>query len=249
MRFLIDYTFLFLCLLFGYFLLAGFVYSLFRQRKKVDFIYKIQNELPSPDSLKREIKYSIFSILIFSGIGIFTYFLYLKGYNQLYLKIEKFGILYFIISFFLTLFIHDFYFYWTHRLMHLPKFFTLIHKTHHLSHNPTAFAALSFHPTEALIQAAIIPILSLVLPIHPFVLLVLIIYNLTINIVGHAGYEFFPIKFKNSILGKISNTPVHHNRHHQFPKGNYGLYFSIWDKIMGTFYNETKSIPSKLNEN
>jgi sterol desaturase/sphingolipid hydroxylase (fatty acid hydroxylase superfamily) len=27
---------------------------------------------------------------------------------------------------------------------------------------------------------------------------------------------------------------VSHNQHHKFFKGNYGLYFTIWDRLMGT---------------
>ncbi len=30
------------------------------------------------------------------------------------------------------------------------------------------------------------------------------------------------------------NTSVNHNQHHQFFKGNYGLYFTFWDRVMGT---------------
>ena len=30
------------------------------------------------------------------------------------------------------------------------------------------------------------------------------------------------------------NTSVSHNLHHQYFKGNYGLYFTIWDRMMGT---------------
>ncbi len=30
------------------------------------------------------------------------------------------------------------------------------------------------------------------------------------------------------------NTSVAHNMHHKYFKGNYGLYFTIWDRFMGT---------------
>jgi lathosterol oxidase len=35
-------------------------------------------------------------------------------------------------------------------------------------------------------------------------------------------------------VGKWINTSVNHNQHHQFFKGNYGLYFLWWDRWMGT---------------
>ena len=32
----------------------------------------------------------------------------------------------------------------------------------------------------------------------------------------------------------ISNTPTNHIMHHEKMRGNYGLYFSFWDRVMGT---------------
>jgi sterol desaturase/sphingolipid hydroxylase (fatty acid hydroxylase superfamily) len=34
------------------------------------------------------------------------------------------------------------------------------------------------------------------------------------------------------------NTSVAHNMHHRYFKGNYGLYFTIWDRLMGTLRND-----------
>jgi sterol desaturase/sphingolipid hydroxylase (fatty acid hydroxylase superfamily) len=31
---------------------------------------------------------------------------------------------------------------------------------------------------------------------------------------------------------------VNHNLHHQYFKGNYGLYFLFWDRMMGTIRND-----------
>lgn len=36
-----------------------------------------------------------------------------------------------------------------------------------------------------------------------------------------------------SWMGKWINTSVSYNQHHQYFKGNYGLYFTIWDRLMG----------------
>ncbi|OYW13762.1 MAG: sterol desaturase, partial [Sphingomonadales bacterium 12-62-5] len=44
------------------------------------------------------------------------------------------------------LFLHDSWFYWTHRWMHRPSLFKAAHAVHHASRPPTAWAAMSFHP-------------------------------------------------------------------------------------------------------
>ena len=55
-----------------------------------------------------------------------------------------------------------------------------------------------------------------------------------VNVYGHLGYEIAPKWFRNSFLFEIINTSTHHNLHHHKFKGNYGLYFRIWDRIMKT---------------
>jgi len=51
---------------------------------------------------------------------------------------------------------------------------------------------------------------------------------------SHLGYELYPTGFSKSRSGRWINTSVNHNFHHQFFKGNYGLYFLWWDRWMGT---------------
>ncbi len=47
------------------------------------------------------------------------------------------------------------------------------------------------------------------------------------------------------------NTSVAHNLHHQYFNGNYGLYFSIWDRVTGTLrkdYDENfEEVTSRVN--
>jgi len=53
------------------------------------------------------------------------------------------------------------------------------------------------------------------------------------NAQGHSGIEFHHHKWVDSPLD-IFTTTTHHDMHHQKVKGNYGLYFTWWDRIMGT---------------
>jgi sterol desaturase/sphingolipid hydroxylase (fatty acid hydroxylase superfamily) len=55
------------------------------------------------------------------------------------------------------------------------------------------------------------------------------------NVMGHLGYEIFPKGFINSSIGKWQNTSTNHNIHHQESNYNFGLYFTFWDRIMGTY--------------
>jgi Delta7-sterol 5-desaturase len=60
------------------------------------------------------------------------------------------------------------------------------------------------------------------------------IFSLVYNVYGHLGFELYSNGFNTHWFGKWINTSVSHNMHHQYFKGNYGLYFTIWDRMMGT---------------
>ena len=60
------------------------------------------------------------------------------------------------------------------------------------------------------------------------------IWQIVFNVSGHTGYEYFPSWLMKSWLGKILNTPTNHVQHHEKMRGNYGLYFNYWDRLMGT---------------
>jgi sterol desaturase/sphingolipid hydroxylase (fatty acid hydroxylase superfamily) len=55
------------------------------------------------------------------------------------------------------------------------------------------------------------------------------------------GWELYPAGFSKHPVGKWINTSVNHNQHHQFFKGNYGLYFLFWDRVMGTLRTDYDS--------
>ncbi len=182
----------------------------------------------------REFIYSFITFLIFSLIAVCGFYLSETGYTFLYNDISQFGWAYFFISILLMLLLHDTYFYWTHRLMHHKALFNLFHKVHHLSNNPSPWAAFAFHPLEAVVEGGILLLIIFVIPSHPMAIFIFLLIMTVMNVLGHLGYEIYPENFLKHPIGKWNNTSTHHNMHHRLVKCNYGLYFNIWDKIMGT---------------
>ncbi|MFN0083572.1 MAG: sterol desaturase family protein [Ferruginibacter sp.] len=217
-----------------YFLFAGIAYLLFYVFFKNKWLHKkIQTKLPDGSQMRREIKDSIISIFIFSLVFLVIFFSNKFGYTKLYRNIDLMGYWYFVFSVPLMLFWHDTWFYWVHRLMHHPKIFKMVHRQHHLSHNPTPWTAFAFHPIEAVAEAGFVFIIFLV-PVHPFCLLLVITWQMVFNVYGHMGFELMSPKIHKSFIGKWFNTSTHHNMHHRLTKGNYGLYFNFWDTVMKT---------------
>ena len=138
----------------------------------------------------------------------------------------------------LAIVLHDAWFYWTHRLMHHPRVFRHCHRTHHLSMNPTPWAAFAFHPVEAAVQAAIFPLAVTLMPMHPLAFGTFMAWQMFFNVLGHTGYEITPRGFMDSWLRFIINTPTNHTMHHEKMRGNFGLYFNFWDRLMRTNHDD-----------
>ena len=233
---LYNWWFISLVMFVGYFLIVGILYVLIYNKKKSQMMkYKIQKTFSPLSKIRKEIAYSTSTLIIYCTSSWAVYYFYELGLTKMYFKIDDFGIVYFFISIFIMIGIHDTYFYWSHRLIHIPKLFNTIHKVHHLSNNPTPWASFSFHPIEAIISIGYIPIIVFLLPCHPLALFVFLSIMLIISVVGHLGYEFFSNKFMNNYIGKWINPSTFHNFHHKKSNYNFGLYFTFWDRIMGTF--------------
>jgi Delta7-sterol 5-desaturase len=237
-----------------YFLIAGPVflifYILFRKRF---FFKKIQSKFPKVKDYVREIGFSTFSIIIFSLPPLLLlYSDSIRPHTTFYEHVEEYGTVYLIVSFPLMLLMHDTYFYWVHRIMHSPWFFKRIHLVHHKSTNPSPWAAYAFHPFEAIIESLIFVIFLFTIPMHSLHLQSFFVFSLVYNVYGHLGFELYPKGFNKHWLGKWMNTSVSHNQHHRYFKGNYGLYFTVWDRLMGTLrpdydtaYEELKTRKNK----
>jgi sterol desaturase/sphingolipid hydroxylase (fatty acid hydroxylase superfamily) len=227
--------YLFSVILFRYLFIATIAFFIFYKFKKGRWKFsKIQPLFPRSKEYLREIGYSLITVVIFTIIGSLIFLSPIAPFTRVYYSVEEYGWGYFFISVAVMLVLHDAYFYWTHRAMHHPRLFKLFHRVHHLSTNPSPWAAFAFHPLEAVVEAGILVIIPFILPIHPFAIALFLITMMIYNVYGHLGFELYPRGFSRSVFGKWINTSVNHNQHHAHFKGNYGLYFLWWDRIMGT---------------
>ena len=185
--------------------------------------------------IRMEIGWSILSAAIYGlPAGIVAWGWQNVGWTKIYTDLQAMPLWWLPLSLFLYLFAHDTWFYWTHRLFHRPKWFRLAHAVHHASRPPTAWAAMSFHPIEAISGAFVVPLLVFLIPIHVSMLgLVLAIMTL-MGVTNHMGWELFPRAIVHSRLGGGLITASHHQRHHEDYLCNYGLYFRFWDRLCGT---------------
>ena len=219
-----------------YFILALIGFLLFYVLFKNKWFYKkIQQRFPANKDYAREIMYSVTTMLIFALVSSFVFtHPVIRPHTTLYSNIGDYGWIYYFTAFPVMLFMHDTYFYFMHRLMHHPRLFNFVHLVHHKSTNPSPWAAYAFHPLEAFIEIGILFVFVFTIPIHKTHLLIFFLFMIVYNVYGHLGYELYPKGFHKTWVGKWINTSVNHNQHHQYFKGNYGLYFLFWDRLLGT---------------
>lgn len=195
---------------------------------------KIRKPTPRAKQIRRELFYSALTVVIFMLMGVFVYEGAAAGVFKFYSDVGEYGWAHLAVSILLLALFHDAYFYWTHRLMHHPKLFRRFHAVHHRSVNPTPFTAYSFNPAEAAVNFMAVPIYCAMVPTHDIATMIYMWFMIFRNALGHSGYELMTRGWTRNPLLNWSTTITHHDMHHERMTGNYGLYFTWWDKWMGT---------------
>lgn len=186
--------------------------------------------------IRREIGWSLLSAAIYGApAGLVAYAWLHYGWTRIYTDVHAYPLWWVPGSVLLYLAAQDTWFYWTHRAMHArPRLFRAMHAVHHDSRPPTAWAAMSFHPLEALSAAWLVPALVFVVPIHVGALGLVMGLATLFAVTNHMGWEVFPRRWLGGWFGRHIITAAHHHRHHADYSGNYALYFRAWDRLCGT---------------
>ncbi|MGG6295526.1 sterol desaturase family protein [Leptolyngbya sp. AN02str] len=199
--------------------------------------------LPGPNAAQRrliqqDILLSMQSAIVFAFTCACIMSLYCLGFTRLYLQVQSsnwwFDWWYIGLSYIFVLILQDTYFYFTHRLFHHPRLFSWFHQGHHRSRHPTPWTSFAFDPLEAIAQALFLAFIVFTIPLH-FITIIAVLITMTVwAVMNHLGIERLPVSFPHHWLGKWFIGPAHHSVHHCKYSMHYGLYFTFWDKLLGT---------------
>ena len=215
----------------GLFTIALLVFRSWARRKR------IQGRHATRKDYTREIASSlrtsfVFALTTFLALG-------LRELGLVKLKLETFTLLTVAWQFVLMVIAHDAYFYWMHRGLHHKRLFRATHLHHHKSRTPTPWTAYSFSTWEAVTEALFIPIFMLATSAMGFAMtglgVFLFLWHMIFrNVIGHLGVELYPAGWVDNRWVGWWNTTTHHDLHHSSGNTNFGLYFTWWDRWMGT---------------
>jgi sterol desaturase/sphingolipid hydroxylase (fatty acid hydroxylase superfamily) len=94
------------------------------------------------------------------------------------------------------------------------------------------------------VHAVFLSMVIWVMPLYGSVIYIFLIHMIVRNVLGHTGLELFPCGFVRLPLAGGLTTVIHHDMHHSNPSGNFALYFTWWDRIIGTEHADYGGAPS-----
>ena len=132
----------------------------------------------------------------------------------------------------------DFFFYWSHRILHWKGLYSHIHKIHHEHKITVALAAEYAHPIEFIFGNAFpanAAVMLLGKRAHLLTLGIYTFYKILQTTHSHSGYQFpfLPNSIPSAIFPVVSK-PEHHSYHHLKFTGNYAGGLIFWDWFFNT---------------
>jgi sterol desaturase/sphingolipid hydroxylase (fatty acid hydroxylase superfamily) len=181
-----------------------------------------------------EILLSLRAFAVFAAGWVAISWLDAAGVVALYDNVSDYGWGYLVGSTVAIVVAHDAYFYWVHRLAHLPRFYRRLYRGHHRFVAPSPFAAYAMDVGDAVINGSFAVLFPIVLPTHAGVLSAFVAFQVFRNVTLHADVELHPGWITQGRWFGWLTTTTHHALHHAGGPWNYGLYFTWWDRWMGT---------------
>ena len=133
--------------------------------------------------------------------------------------------------------------YWVHRLQHSVPFLWKLHGYHHRVTDLQASNTFVSHPIDFALRNVVITLLLGVIGFNPFAIIIAVPATGISGTFSHCGADV-----KGGFFNYLFVTPEVHRWHHseKVPNGygyscNYGVEFSFWDIVFGTFYLPVKN--------
>jgi len=138
----------------------------------------------------------------------------------------------------IILIVVSFFRYWMHRWQHTNAFLWKLHSYHHSVTDLQASNTYVSHPLDWALRNAVVFVLLSLVGFDPQAILLAVPATAVSGIFSHCGGDV-----KGGLLNYVFVTPEVHRWHHALnvPDGhkysvNYGVEFSFWDMLFGTFH-------------
>ncbi|MFT5777340.1 MAG: 4-alpha-methyl-delta7-sterol-4alpha-methyl oxidase [Crocinitomicaceae bacterium] len=213
----------------------AFIYSYFVLKTGVFKRFRIQSKAYEKGILKKRfplylLNLALLAAMSFSSVYAFG-FLFDTGWP---------GIGWFVFQVIFVFLVDDFWFYIVHRYMHKNKrVLKQIHSIHHRATTPFPLEYLYVHPLEWMVTIlgafVAYSIILIFMPLNIYAFWTFGLFRNLHEIHIHSDLKI-PILKDIPLISAVED----HDLHHAKLDGNYSSTFKIWDRIMGTTFNEKK---------
>ena len=159
-----------------------------------------------------------------------------------FLSIESFAALPELARFIIAILVMDFIGWFDHRLKHKVPWFWHLHAVHHSQHELNLFTDFRFHFFEFLVSKIIMLVPLVALGISTPMIVAYVVFTTWFPCFYHAN-----IKTNLGIFRYIFVTPQSHRVHHSIEDchrdKNFGVIFSLWDRLFGTQHERCNVYP------
>lgn len=132
--------------------------------------------------------------------------------------------------------------YGLHRLSHRYRLLWRFHRVHHSDPDVDLTSEFKHHPLEYLLNAAAFSAAVLVFGVHPAAIVLHLMLFQFVSVLSHANVRL-PFH-SDPLIRRLLVTPdmhrIHHSSYQPETDSNYGMLFSFWDRLFGTYVDQPR---------
>ncbi|KAL5119112.1 c-5 sterol desaturase [Pleosporales sp. CAS-2024a] len=205
-----------------YYIFAGASYLLIFDKATFNHPRYLKNQI------QLEMKQANFAFPIMAVLTVPWFLAEVRGYSKLYDTTQQGpGPWYDWAQFPFFLLFTDSLIYWIHRGLHHPRVYKHIHKPHHKWIMPTPFASHAFHPIDGYAQGLPYHIFPFLFPLSKVASVAFFIFVNIWTVLIHDG--------EYAHNSAVINGAACHTIHHLYFNYNYGQFFTLWDRLGGSY--------------
>ncbi|MBX3274598.1 MAG: sterol desaturase family protein [Sandaracinaceae bacterium] len=186
-----------------------------------------------PVQIKSALSWSAVSLL---GNAVLTTPFHLAvayGWSEVYYDVSDFGWPWLFASIGIYLAVTETMIYWVHRALHWGPLWKYVHRPHHSFKQPTSFVGVAFNPLDSFAQGLAHHLCVFLFPVHVGVYLFFVAFVTVWAVMIHDRVSF--------VRWKGINYTGHHTVHHWYDNYNFGQFFTLWDRLGGTYKDPESS--------
>ena len=231
---LLGLTITFGCLLYGILGSASYYVFFVRWRRRFVPAYHCDQA-----QFRNSIRLTALNVLGSSLLILPVQLLIVFGNTRVYFGIKPYGWPYLIFSLFAVIVVSDTLIYWIHRALHTKWLARSLHIHHHRFRETTPLVAAAQNPLDSFAQSIPYHLYAMFVPINFWLYLGFLGFVVLWSVMIHDRIRWVP--------GKIINHAGCHTAHHWYNNYNFGQYFTVWDRLCGT-YRDPDDLPDKFIE-